>query len=85
MNSQLIDSLVKVVQALSAAEQQELITKLNGLVPSAESNEPMTSPSPSPAEHPEAWDLFLALGENATPGKLENPSINHDHYLYQQP
>ena len=85
MNSQLIDSLVKVVQALSASEQQELIAKLNALVPSPESNEPMTSPETSEVEHPDAWDLFIALGENATPGKLENPAINHDRYLYQQP
>ena len=29
-----------------------------------------------------AWDLFLTLAADARPGVMENPSIQHDNYLY---
>jgi hypothetical protein len=44
--------------------------------------------TPTPDEEtidPEAWDVWRSLGDDAVEGKLENPSINHDRYLYQQP
>lgn len=31
---------------------------------------------------PEAWEVWRSLGDDAVEGKLENPSINHDRYLY---
>lgn len=30
----------------------------------------------------EAWEVWQTLGDDAVEGKLENPSINHDRYLY---
>ncbi len=31
-----------------------------------------------------AWDLFLILATDAQPGIIENPSLQHDRYLYGQ-
>ncbi|NBD33259.1 MAG: hypothetical protein GVY17_09905 [Cyanobacteria bacterium] len=80
MNTQLINSIVQVVQSLSKEEQQTLITQLNTLAETSESTDELTQ-----LEQQDAWDVFLSLGEEASPGKLENPSVNHDRYLYQQP
>jgi hypothetical protein len=80
MNTQLINSIVQMVQSLSKDEQQTLITKLNTLADTSESTDQSTN-----LEQKDAWDVFLSLGEEATPGQLDNPSVHHDRYLYQQP
>lgn len=36
---------------------------------------------PEPID-PEAWELWRSLGDDATEGQLQNPSINCDRYLY---
>lgn len=41
----------------------------------------MATPAKSEGED-DAWGIFLSLGNDAQPGALENPSINHDAYLY---
>ncbi|MBX3016124.1 MAG: hypothetical protein KF832_31675 [Caldilineaceae bacterium] len=33
-------------------------------------------------EQDAAWDSFLSLANDAQPGFLENPSVQHDTYLY---
>lgn len=33
-------------------------------------------------EQDKAWDLFLSLAEDAQAGNSQNPSIEHDKYLY---
>ena len=38
--------------------------------------------SAKPEEEDAAWDIFLSLADNAQPGALDNPSINHDALLY---
>lgn len=35
-----------------------------------------------PAVDEEGWEILKNLGKNAVEGKLENPSVNHDKYLY---
>lgn len=35
-----------------------------------------------PAVKPEGWKILESLGEDAAEGVLENPSEQHDHYLY---
>ncbi|WP_448572870.1 hypothetical protein [Trichothermofontia sp.] len=83
MNTQLVESIIQVVQALPKAEQPLLIERLNRLLPQVESSEP--SPAATTEEEdidPEAWEVWQTLGDDAVEGKLENPSINHDRYLY---
>jgi hypothetical protein len=83
MNTQLVESIIQVVQALPKAEQLLLIERLNRLLPQAKSSEP--SPATTTEEEaidPEAWEVWQTLGDDAVEGKLENPSINHDRYLY---
>jgi len=83
MNTQLVESIIQVVQALPQAEQLLLIERLNRLLPQAESAE--LSPTLATKEEvidPEAWEVWRTLGDDAVEGKLENPSINHDRYLY---
>lgn len=83
MNIQLVESIIQVVQALPKAEQLLLIERLNRLSPQAESSE--LSPATTVEEDaidPEAWAVWQTLGDDAVEGKLENPSINHDRYLY---
>ena len=42
--------------------------------------------SDEPANEPEAlWDVFRSLGRDAQPGRLPNPSLRHDRYLYGEP
>jgi hypothetical protein len=78
MNAKLVDSIIEMIHTLSAEEQTLLIQKLNLLLTQTPS-ETMTSESQDP------WDIFLSIGNEAEPGKLENPSIEHDCYLYSQP
>lgn len=78
MNTQLVDSIVQVFQALPQAEQKLLMERLNSFFTStqSENEEPISE---------EAWEVWRSLGDNAVEGKLENPSINHDRYLYSNP
>jgi hypothetical protein len=84
MNSKLVDSIVQIVQSLSAEEQQVLINRLNTLMQTSEAKTNLSRESEQ-AEPLDGWNVFLSLGEDAVEGNLENPSINHDRYLYQQP
>lgn len=83
MNAQLVDSIVKVVQALPQAEKILLRERLN-LVFSETPTQEEFSVSPLDAEvvDAEALELWRSLGDDATAGCLENPSVNHDRYLY---
>jgi len=36
-----------------------------------------------PAIDEEGWEILENLGKNAVEGKLEDPSVNHDKYLYR--
>ncbi|UBF30090.1 hypothetical protein K9N68_38570 (plasmid) [Kovacikia minuta CCNUW1] len=78
MNTQLVNSIVQVFQALPPAEQKLLMERLNSCF----------TPTPSENEEPiseAAWEVWRSLGDDAVEGKLENPSINHDRYLYSNP
>lgn len=35
-----------------------------------------------PDEEDAAWEIFLSLANDAQPGTLDNPSTNHNAYLY---
>ena len=35
-----------------------------------------------PTIEKKGWNILKELGENAAEGKLENPSVNHDKYIY---
>ena len=37
-----------------------------------------------PLVKPHGWKIFKSIGENATKGVLQNPSENHDDYLYKR-
>lgn len=78
MNTQLVDSIVQVFQSLPQAEQKLLMERLNSLFTPTQSNgeEPISEA---------AWEVWRSLGDDAVEGKLENPSINHDRYLYSNP
>lgn len=95
MNAQLVNSIIQVVRALPQAEQKVLIDSLNRLstpTPIAE-KQPEDSAkkdlaiaaSSAVGEAPmdeDAWELWRSLGDDAVSGRLKNPSINHDQYLY---
>lgn len=85
MNTKLIDSIVQVVQSLPKEEQTFLIKRLNSLFTQAQQAEQISLASP--AEEPvdqEGWEVWRSLGDDAVPGRLENPSMNHDRYLYSR-
>lgn len=82
MNTQLVESIIQVVQALPKAEQLLLIEQLNRLLPQAEASELSHTTTEDEAIDSEAWEVWRTLGDDAVEGKLENPSINHDRYLY---
>ncbi|NJL57048.1 hypothetical protein HC928_19300 [bacterium] len=87
MNTQLVESIIQMVQALPQAEQILLIERLNQLLSKVESSDlspPPTMAPPIMAEEIdlEAWEVWRTLGDDAVESKLENPSINHDRYLY---
>ncbi|WP_448561839.1 hypothetical protein [Trichothermofontia sp.] len=82
MNTQLVESIIQMVQALPKAEQLLLIKRLNRLLPQAESSEPSPATTTEEDIDPEAWEVWRTLGDDAVEGKLENPFVNHDRYLY---
>jgi hypothetical protein len=83
MNTQLVESIIHVVQALPKAEQSLLIEQLNQLLPQAPASElSVASPMESEPIDSEAWEVWQSLGDDAISGRLENPSVNHDRYLY---
>jgi hypothetical protein len=83
MNNQLVESIIQVVQALPKDEQILLIERLNRLLPQAKSPElSATLTTKEEVIDPEAWEVWQTLGDDAVEGNLENPSINHDRYLY---
>ncbi|OLP18512.1 hypothetical protein BST81_10560 [Leptolyngbya sp. 'hensonii'] len=84
MSTKLVDSIVQIVQSLSKEEQQELINRLNALMQTVAAAT-SSAQEAEPEKQLDGWDVFLSLGDDAVEGKLENPSINHDRYLYQQP
>jgi YhcG PDDEXK nuclease domain len=42
----------------------------------------VVSPTEVETIDPEAWEVWQSLGDDAISGRLENPSVNHDRYLY---
>ncbi len=85
MNTQLVDSILQVVQALPKEEQTMLIERLNVLFTQAHLTESSTAASPDEETIDEdAWEIWRSLGDDAVPGRLENPSIHHDCYLYSK-
>ena len=74
MSTQLVDSIIQIIQLLPKSEQNILREKLNQAV--ASEAEPIDE---------EAWKVLETLGDDAVPSCLENSSINHDRYLYSQP
>ena len=76
MNTQLVDSIIQVIQALPKAEQQMLIDQVNRI---GESDTSLVNEIDE-----EAWNVWRSLGDDAVEGRLENTSIHHDRYLYSQ-
>ncbi|MEM6435884.1 MAG: hypothetical protein AAF773_18835 [Cyanobacteria bacterium P01_D01_bin.115] len=86
MNTQLVNSIIQVIQALSTDEQRFVIATLNRQFQTAgTSNEPFIESgvvqSDANVSHAD-WALWQSLGDNAVPGILDNPSTQHDRYLY---
>jgi len=73
MNTQLVDSIIQVIQALPQAERKMLIDQLNRMVE-----------SDTNSINEDAWEVWRSLGDDAVAGRLENTSIYHDKYLYSQ-
>lgn len=86
MNTQLITSLIQVVQSLPSVEQKILIEQLNQLLIETPTdisiNEEIDEEIDEEMIDDEAWEMWRSLGDNAVSGKLKNTSINHDRYLY---
>ncbi|NJL20235.1 MAG: hypothetical protein HC895_04435 [Leptolyngbyaceae cyanobacterium SM1_3_5] len=86
MNIKLVESIVQMIQTLSAEEQQMLVQQLNTLLTTTDEK-----PDEKPVEQAasstdsDAWDVFLSLGSEAQPGHLQDAAVNHDRYLYSQP
>lgn len=79
MNTQLVDSIVKVVQALPQAEKILLRERLNLLFSEPPTQEEFSgSPLDAEVVDAEALELWRSLGDDAASGCLENPSVNHD-------
>jgi len=76
MNTQLVQSIFQVVQSLPEPELHLFIEQLHQWLP-------QTQTSSAPID-PEAWEVWRSLGDDATEGQLQNPSINCDRYLYTQ-
>ncbi len=96
MNTQLVNSIIQVVRSLPRDEQQMLIESLNQLLLQPSSDESNPSEPAETADIPpnealeepideDAWAVWQTLGDNAVSGQLENPSVNHDRYLYAKP
>ena len=82
MNTQLVNSIVQVVQALPTDEQTALLAVLNRLIQPSVTPQ-VAGPSPATAEsNDEAWAIWESLGDDAVPGTLDNASVYHDRYLY---
>lgn len=64
-----------MIHTLSTEEQALFSQKLNLLLTQTPS-ETITSELQNP------WDVLLSIGNEAELGKLDNPSIEHDRYLY---
>lgn len=83
MNSQLVDSIIDVIHSLPEAEQQALVAKLNQAMPSS----PVGSKNPpilmENTDNEDAWEVFATLGDDAIPGKLDNPSLHHNKSIYR--
>jgi hypothetical protein len=73
MNTQLVDSIIKVIRALPQAERQMLIDQLNRMVE-----------YDIDSINEDAWEVWQSLGDDVVAGRLENTSIHHDNYLYSQ-
>uniref|UniRef100_B8HUC2 DUF2281 domain-containing protein n=1 Tax=Cyanothece sp. (strain PCC 7425 / ATCC 29141) TaxID=395961 RepID=B8HUC2_CYAP4 len=85
MNTQLVDSIIQVVQSLPKEEQTFLIKRLNSIFTQARQAEQTSVASPAEEPHDEeGWEVWRSLGDDAVPGRLENPSMNHDLYLYSR-
>ncbi|NMG59374.1 hypothetical protein E1H12_12820 [Geitlerinema sp. P-1104] len=99
MNSKLVDSIIEMIHSLPEDEQQTVVAKLNQTIPSppvsannppilseniddSANNPPILSENTDTTE--DAWEVFATLGDDAIPGKLDNPSIHHDRYLYKK-
>jgi hypothetical protein len=77
MNTQLVDSIIQIIQSLPKSEQNILREKLNQAV--ASEAEPIDE---------EAWKVWETLGDDAVPGCLENSSIYQScicHSLFPTP
>lgn len=96
VNTQLVNSIIQVVRSLPRDEQQLLIESLNQLLLQPLTDESGTSEpaatadtiSDKDSEEPidaDAWAVWQSLGDSAVSGQLENPSVNHDRYLYAKP
>lgn len=83
MNTQLVDSIIQVVQALPQEEQQLLIERLN-LLHQPKSTTVVEATGKASEQDSDAWEIWRTLGDDAVPGRLENPSVNHDRYLYSK-
>lgn len=82
MNLKLVESIVQMIQTLSTEEQQMLVQQLNSLLTTTTDQPVKANPSAQP---PDAWDVFLSIGNEAQPGHLQDVAVNHDRYLYNQP
>jgi hypothetical protein len=96
VNTQLVNSIIQVVRSLPRDEQQLLIESLNRLLLQPLTDESGTSEpaatadtiSDKDSEEPidaDAWAVWQSLGDSAVSGQLDNPSVNHDRYLYAKP
>jgi hypothetical protein len=96
VNTQLVNSIIQVVRSLPRAEQELLIESLNQLllqppVDESGTSEPAETAEVIPDENLEepidtdAWAVWQSLGDSAVSGQLDNPSVNHDRYLYAKP
>jgi hypothetical protein len=83
VNTQLVEFIIHVVQALPEAEQTLIIKQLNQILPQALASESsVVSLTDAETIDPDAWEVWRSLGDDAVSGQLENPSVNHDRYLY---
>jgi len=70
------DGHIRPLQPLELPEG----TSLRILVDAPLSEEHVEQPSASNA----SWELFRSLGRDAQPGRLVDPSVEHDRHLYGQ-
>ena len=82
MSANLEQAILKKIQALPDAKQQEVLALVDEMLREEQETRPRQTVRP-------VWEVIEEIGGQAPPGTWDNVppdgSVNHDHYLYGAP